>query len=70
MCIDFHISNCKSKFFKIQVAFDVYFSLWAFGENRFLQKEIDFFLWLTKTYVDFHFLTYDISISLTFLTKK
>ncbi len=31
MCIDFHISNYKSRFFKIQIGFDVYFSLWAFG---------------------------------------
>jgi hypothetical protein len=44
----FHISNCKSSFFKIQIAFDVYFSFMGFWfqvrESKFLQKEIDFFL--------------------------
>jgi hypothetical protein len=36
------------------------------GESRFLQKEVDFFWWFVKTYVDLHFLTYEISISLIF----
>jgi hypothetical protein len=38
------------------------------GESRSYKKEIGIFLWLAKTYVDFHFLIYDISISLNFLT--
>jgi len=52
MCNDFHISNFKSRFFKIQVTFDVYFFTMGFwfqvGESRFLQKEKIFFYDLLK----------------------
>jgi len=76
MCIDFHISNCRNRF---EVGFSKYKQLLmsTYGllvssrcQVGFYKKEIDYFLWHPKTYVDFHFLTYHISISLIFLTKK